>query len=123
MVYNRFVETGRVALVQSGSEDGKLVAIVDIIDQNRVLVDGPDAVRGAALLKNLRLTDYSVSIKRNSKKAAVSKAFDEAKVGAKFAESKWAKTRAPRVTRRNLTDFERFQVLMAKKQRSKVIAT
>ena len=34
--------------------------------QQRVLVDGPNAVRGPALIKNLRLTDMSVSIKRNS---------------------------------------------------------
>merc|ERR1739838_395679 len=41
MVYSRFVEAGRVALVTNGTESGKLVVIVDVIDINRVLVDNP----------------------------------------------------------------------------------
>lgn len=34
--FKRFVEVGRVALVNYGKEYGRLVVIVDIIDQNRV---------------------------------------------------------------------------------------
>jgi hypothetical protein len=35
-VFRRFVEIGRVAYVSFGPHAGKLVAIVDVIDQNRV---------------------------------------------------------------------------------------
>lgn len=35
-VFKRFVEIGRVAYVSFGPHAGKLVAIVDVIDQNRV---------------------------------------------------------------------------------------
>lgn len=35
-VFKRFVEIGRVAYVAFGPHEGKLVAIVDVIDQNRV---------------------------------------------------------------------------------------
>lgn len=35
-VYKRFVEIGRVAYISFGPHAGKLVAIVDVIDQNRV---------------------------------------------------------------------------------------
>lgn len=35
-VFKRFVEIGRVAYVAFGPYAGKLVAIVDVIDQNRV---------------------------------------------------------------------------------------
>lgn len=35
-VFKRFVEIGRVAYVSFGPYAGKLVAIVDVIDQNRV---------------------------------------------------------------------------------------
>lgn len=38
MVFRRFVEVGRVAYVSFGPHAGKLVAIVDVIDQNRVSV-------------------------------------------------------------------------------------
>merc|ERR1711934_836772 len=123
MVYNRFVETGRVALVQSSDNSGKLVAILDVIDQQRVLVDGPNATRGAALIKNLRLTDLSVKVTRTAKKAGVAKAFVDAEIDAKWSKSKWSQRRAIRAQRRTLTDFERFQVMMAKKQRSKIVST
>ena len=35
-VFKRYVEIGRVAFVSFGPHEGKLVAIVDVIDQNRV---------------------------------------------------------------------------------------
>ena len=34
--YTRFVEIGRVAYIAFGPDAGKLVAIVDVIDQNNV---------------------------------------------------------------------------------------
>lgn len=34
--YTRFVEIGRIAYIAFGPDVGKLVAIVDVIDQNRV---------------------------------------------------------------------------------------
>ena len=34
--FKRYVEIGRVALINYGKEYGKLVVIVDVIDQNRV---------------------------------------------------------------------------------------
>lgn len=34
--FKRFVEIGRVALVNYGEDYGKLVVIVDVVDQNRV---------------------------------------------------------------------------------------
>uniref|UniRef100_A0A8C0GLS4 Ribosomal protein L14 n=1 Tax=Chelonoidis abingdonii TaxID=106734 RepID=A0A8C0GLS4_CHEAB len=35
-VFKRYVEIGRVAYISFGPHAGKLVAIVDVIDQNRV---------------------------------------------------------------------------------------
>ncbi|VDO46864.1 unnamed protein product [Brugia timori] len=36
MVYKRMVEIGRVVFVAKGDDDGKLAAIVDVVDGNRV---------------------------------------------------------------------------------------
>lgn len=36
MPFSRFVEIGRIAMINYGPEVGKLVAIVDVVDQNRV---------------------------------------------------------------------------------------
>lgn len=39
-MFKRFVEIGRVAYISFGPHAGKLVAIVDVIDQNRVSAFG-----------------------------------------------------------------------------------
>lgn len=39
MPYKRYVEIGRVALVNFGEDYGKLVVINDVLDQNRVRLD------------------------------------------------------------------------------------
>ena len=42
MPFKKFVEIGRVAVLNGeGPNKGKIAAIVNVIDQNRVLVDGP----------------------------------------------------------------------------------
>merc|ERR1711944_351813 len=41
MPFQRFVEIGRIAVLTDGACAGKIAATVDVIDQNRVLVDGP----------------------------------------------------------------------------------
>ncbi len=37
-VFSRYVEIGRIAYVAVGADEGKLVVIVDVIDQNRVSI-------------------------------------------------------------------------------------
>ncbi|EMH73394.1 60S ribosomal protein L14, putative, partial [Entamoeba histolytica HM-1:IMSS-B] len=46
MVFSRFVEVGRVVLMKTGPFASKLAVIVEILDHNRVLVDGPQAITG-----------------------------------------------------------------------------
>ena len=41
MPFKRYVEIGRVALVNYGEDYGKLVVIVDVLDQNRVMLTTP----------------------------------------------------------------------------------
>lgn len=38
MPFKRYVEIGRVAMVNYGAEYGKLVVISDVVDQNRVSI-------------------------------------------------------------------------------------
>ncbi|CDJ69581.1 60S ribosomal protein L14, putative [Eimeria necatrix] len=39
-LFRRFIEPGRLCVVQYGPDEGKLCIVVDIIDGNRILVDG-----------------------------------------------------------------------------------
>jgi large subunit ribosomal protein L14e len=38
MPFKRYVEIGRVALINFGEDYGKLVVITDVVDQNRVSI-------------------------------------------------------------------------------------
>ena len=78
MSFVRFVEVGRVCLINYGPDAGKLCTIVNIIDNNRVLVDGPEDVTGvhrhALNLKRVQLTDIVVPAKLNASKKCVAAA-------------------------------------------------
>ncbi|XP_075087693.1 large ribosomal subunit protein eL14-like [Nicotiana tabacum] len=76
MPLKRFVEIGRVALINYGKEYGKLVVIVDVIDQNRALVDALDMVRSQINFKRLSLTDIKMDIKRIPKKKTLVEAME-----------------------------------------------
>jgi ribosomal protein L14E/L6E/L27E len=72
MPFKKFVEIGRVAYINAGPEAGKIAAIVNVIDQNRVLVDGPTSgvrrqvrtiLRKFFLTPNLRLRGFHFRVK------------------------------------------------------------
>ncbi|KAH1233069.1 putative 60S ribosomal protein L14 [Glycine max] len=75
--FKRYVEIGRVAQINYGKEYGRLVVIVDVIDQNRALVDAPDMVRSQVNFKRLSLTDIKIDIKRVPKKKDLVKAMED----------------------------------------------
>uniref|UniRef100_A0ACD5YTC5 Uncharacterized protein n=1 Tax=Avena sativa TaxID=4498 RepID=A0ACD5YTC5_AVESA len=121
MPFKRFVEIGRVALVNYGKDYGRLVVIVDVVDQNRALVDAPDMVRCQINFKRLSLTDIKIDIKRVPKKATLIKAMEEADVKSKWENSSWGKKLIVQKRRASLNDFDRFKVMLAKIKRGGAI--
>ncbi|KAB5590596.1 60S ribosomal protein L14 [Ceratobasidium theobromae] len=118
--FKRFVETGRVVLLRSGPSEGKIAVIVEIIDQNRAIIDGPTTgvPRQAFPYRHLVLTPLTVKgLPRGAGSGVVKKYFEESDVAAKWEASGWAKKRAAVAKRRTLNDFERFSVMVLKKQR------
>merc|ERR1711974_582411 len=83
-----------------GANKGKLAAIVDVIDQNRALIEGPGIARGAARLSTLHLTKLKVKVNHSAKSSILKKA----------------------TVRANLTDFEKFKVNKLKAQRRRLVA-
>jgi large subunit ribosomal protein L14e len=122
MVFRRFVEIGRVALVNYGPDYGKLVVIVDVIDQNRALVDSPGMVRTQINFKRLSLTDITIpELPRAPPKKVLRKAYEDAEVEHKWAGSAWGRKLAVRRRRAAMTDFERFKVMVARVKRSSIV--
>ncbi|XP_065064304.1 large ribosomal subunit protein eL14-like isoform X2 [Rhopilema esculentum] len=125
MVFKRFVESGRIALVNTGSYNGKLVVIVDVIDHNRVLCDNPsnNVPRQTINLKHLNLTDLKISVPHGARTACVRKAFDKEEVNAKWEKTAWAQRLERRVKRASLSDFDRFKVKVAKQRKNRILKT
>ncbi|ODQ64486.1 hypothetical protein NADFUDRAFT_26167 [Nadsonia fulvescens var. elongata DSM 6958] len=116
----RYVELGRVVLVNKGVYAGKLASIVEIVDHKRVLIDGSSTgvPRQSVALAHVVLTPLVVAgIARGAGSAAVAKKWESSNISSKWEASSWAKKIAQRERRSQLSDFERFQVIVLKKQR------
>ena len=126
MVFKRYVEVGRVVLINYGPETGKLATIIDIVDQNKCLIDGPEEITGGPRqvisYSRLALTDLTVKIQANARQKTLKKAWEEADTLNKWESSSWAKKLSAKKKRASLSDFDRFKVMVARKQKSEIIA-
>uniref|UniRef100_A0A7S2ZLT4 Large ribosomal subunit protein eL14 domain-containing protein n=1 Tax=Rhodosorus marinus TaxID=101924 RepID=A0A7S2ZLT4_9RHOD len=123
MEFRTFVEAGRVALIDKGKDYGKLVVIVDVLDQNKCLVDGPctGVKRQLMPYKHLQLTTIKIPVKRGSKPSIVKRHFENEKVAETFASSAWGKKLEVRNKRAALSDYDRFKVMVLRKKRSSLL--
>lgn len=114
-----------MAYISFGPHAGKLVAIVDVIDQNRALVDGPcTRVRRQAMpFKCMQLTDFILKFPHSARQKYVRKAWEKADINTKWAATRWAKKIDARERKAKMTDFDRFKVMKAKKMRNRIIKT
>ena len=169
--YTRFVEIGRVCLINYGPDEGKLCMIIDVVDQNKALVDGPmtGVVRQMMPFKRLSLTDIYVKVRRslerrhfismksesplrlhegegilvlshtkpvlnvlcalpstrqvprNARTKVMKAAWEENDIKGKWAATSWAKKLAAKKKRADMTDFDRFKLMVARKQRSAAV--
>lgn len=111
-----------MAYINFGEDFGKLVVIIDIADQNRVLVDGGDEFpRVLYPIRRLTLVKLVVPIQRGCRTGTLKKAIEEFKLSEKWAETPTCKKIAQREKRASLTDWERFVVMRNRKERSHVV--
>jgi len=123
--FTRFVEIGRVCLINYGPFDGKICVIIDVVDQNRALVSGPENITGvprhAINFKRLILTSIKIKIGRGVRQKVLTKEFTEQKVQEKWEHSGLFKKQLSRNKRANMNDFDRFKCMIAKKRKNKII--
>ncbi|XP_020293534.1 60S ribosomal protein L14 [Pseudomyrmex gracilis] len=122
MPFQRFVQSGRVAYVSDGAYQGKLVTIVDIIDQNRVLVDGPlsGVPRCEMRLNELHLTKFRIRFPFSGSTRVVRKAWEVAKINELWKETMWARKVEAKKKRAALSDFDRFKLRKARQMRNRL---
>jgi len=110
--------------VNYGKNLHRLCVILDVVDQNRVLVDGPHPTTGVkrqmVSLRRLSLTSLKLRIPRGAREKTLKKAFTKAKIAERWKKSAWAKKLEAKTKRAALNDFGRFQVFLARKKRSRL---
>nr|POE59147.1 60s ribosomal protein l14-a [Quercus suber] len=119
----RLVEVGRVGIFAKGQFEGKIVAIVQIIDHKRVLVEGPSSdpkkavPRHAAALSQLSLANIVIpKVIFGTGHTTLKKQWDAYEVESKWENGAYAKNQAKFARRKQLSDFERFKVMALRKQ-------
>ncbi|XP_057553661.1 60S ribosomal protein L14-like [Hippopotamus amphibius kiboko] len=123
VAFRRSVEVGRVTYVSFGPHAGKLVAIVDVIDQNRALMDGPrtQVRRQAVPFKCVQLTDFTLKFPHSACQKYVRTSWEKAALSAKWASTRGAKKIEAREKKAKMTDFDRYEVMKARKMRKRLI--
>ncbi|CAH8499273.1 unnamed protein product [Dicrocoelium dendriticum] len=116
--FKKLVEAGRVAYIASGPDAKKVALIVEIIDQNRVLIDGPcsGVARQAISLKRLHLTKLSVQLPHGCGTASVRKVWEKNRLTEKWESTVWAKKLLRKSLRAKMSDFDRFKLMVARQQ-------
>lgn len=114
MVFKKFVEIGRVVYVANGKQEGKLGAIVNVVDGNRVrfscaledshlitplqlLIDGPGITRQMINMKDIHLTRFTVKdVLLNQRGKVLNKKWTESDIDGQWTKSTWAQKIAAR---------------------------
>ena len=109
-----------MARVNYGPLEGKLATIVDILNDKRVLIDGEGIQRQVIPIRRLQLTKQVLKIGRGARTGKVRAIISKENVAKKFADSSLGKSFAKQQRRQNLTDFERYKVLVLRRKLSKL---
>jgi large subunit ribosomal protein L14e len=117
-VFKKFVEVGRAVLINYGPLSGKVAVIVEIITTSRVLVDGPTTgvKRQEISLRRVSLTDFKLDIPRAVKTSELKSAVEKFELMKKFEATPFAKKMRRGQIRSQLTDFDRFKVMVLRKK-------
>merc|ERR1719160_219806 len=99
-MYQRFVQPGRLCYISYGPFEGKVCTVIDIVNQRRVIVDGPESQTGVPRhqipVRWLSLTDFKCKILKAAREKTLKKALGEGETLKKWGESAWAKKIAAR---------------------------
>merc|ERR1712137_1504815 len=93
MPFTKFVEVGRIVYINKGQDAGKIAAIVDILDQNRGLLDGPQSgvARQARRDTDLHLTNFVIKVPRGATEKTTRMAWEAAKIDEKWKATSWCR--------------------------------
>jgi len=115
------VQIGRAATPLYGASKGKLVLIVDILDSNRVLVEGQGIPRQVAATGDLQLVDAVANVTKNSTTEEVVKAISESAMQTALLNTSSVKKALKYQKRQSLNDFDRVKVQILKRKKNSLL--
>ena len=121
MVFRKFVQIGRAVYINYGPMAGRVAVIVEMINTNRVLVEGPNVRRQELSLRRVSLTDFVLDVQRGVNSSNLRNAIEEFGLMKKWDATPYGKTLQRAAVRSKLTDFERFKVMVLRKRVNKII--
>merc|ERR1712129_687062 len=102
-----------------------MCTVIDIVDQRRVIVDGPFDITGVKRhvmpVGRLSLTDLRCNIVRAAREKTLRTALKKEDILNTWKKTAWAKKIAARDARANMNDFERHQLMVARRNRAKEV--
>ena len=110
--------------INYGPSSGKLAVIVDILDQNRALIDGPHTgvSRQVLSFKRMAITKLSIpNFPRGAREKTVKKHWSNAQITEKWDATPAAKKSKQVAIRATLNDFDRFKAQLLKARRSHLL--
>ncbi|KAF2367588.1 Ribosomal protein L14e domain [Trinorchestia longiramus] len=120
-LFTKYVELGRVVDITRGKCKGHQGVIVNIIDSNRLLVEGPGLVRQEVKLKDARLTKFKLKINLEMPSKALKERWEKAHIDFRFKRLPYVK-RVEKFNRRaKITDYNAFKVAEANRKCSNII--
>merc|ERR1712221_25370 len=99
----------------------KPMAIVNVIDLSRVLVDDGNCQRTTVNIKAIKLTDLKVNITQGARPGTVRKAWAAAGINDAWASTPIALALAKSAKRASLSDFDRFKLMRMKQERGRIV--
>lgn len=116
---------GRVCCINYGPDAGKICVIIDFVDSTRALIDGPASLTGVKRrtipFKRLSVTSLKVTILRACRSVHLEAACKKADICGKWKKLPWGRKIIQKKLRAKLTDFDRFNVMLLKKQRAALL--
>jgi large subunit ribosomal protein L14e len=116
-----YVKIGRLVRVLRGPRKDKVGVITAIIDANRVLIENPQDEkmwRHVQSLQNVEPTKFCVKVGMNTSTKNLKAALAAKDIVAKYNKSGKAKAVAAAQALAGSTDFERYQLRVAKRSRA-----
>lgn len=118
------VQIGRVVYINYGSESQKLAVVRDFINTKKIIIDTPNGEVKRQVISIKRVEPTRYLLKGFSKDSDIASFKDQfGKASELFFKSGRGKAIKKQQLRKNLSDFDRFKVMVLRRRLSKAIRT